>query len=129
MKISSCCIVLFALLTACVPEQISRTSDPDGPITWQATIPALEAVVLPVLRDFDPGLRNAFTRENGSTGLDVVARGLEDRDVLVLLVKRNETLSFVQVTQIGVLNLEPESFAARLEASILEACAKAFERY
>ena len=122
-------ILVLCVLVACVPDQISRTSDSDGPITWQASIPALEAVVLPVLRDFDPSLRNAFTRENGSTGLDVVARGLEDREVAVLLVKRSETLSFVQVTQIGVLKPEPESFAARLEQSILEACAKAFERY
>jgi hypothetical protein len=122
-------ILLLCLLISCVPDQISRSSDPDGPITWQASIPALEAVVMPILRDFDPSLRNAFTRENGSTGLDVVARGLEDRDVVVLLVKRSETLSFVQVTQIGVLKPEPESFAARLEKILLEACAKAFERY
>jgi hypothetical protein len=122
-------MLILCLLVSCVPDQISRTSDPDGPITWQASIPALEAVVMPVLRDFDPSLRNAFTRENGNTGLDVVARGLEDRDVVVLLVKRSENLSFVQVTQIGVLKLEPESFAAQLEQKILKACAKAFERY
>jgi hypothetical protein len=122
-------MLIFCLLVSCVPDQIERTSDPDGPITWKASVPALEAAVLPILRDFDPSLRNAFTRENGSTGLDIVARGLEDREVVVLLVKRSETLSFVQVTQIGVLKLEPESFAARLEQSILEACAKAFERY
>ena len=122
-------LILICLLMSCVPDQIERSSDPDGPITWQASIPALEAVVMPVLRDFDPSLRNAFTRENGSTGLDVVARGLEDRDVVVLLVKRSETLSFVDVTQIGVLKLEPESFAARLEQRLLETCAKAFERY
>jgi hypothetical protein len=122
-------LILLSLLVSCVPDQISRTSDPDEPITWQASIPALEAVVMPILRDFDPSLRNAFTRENGSTGLDVVARGLEDRDVIVLLVKRSETLSFVDVRQIGALKLEPESFAARLERTLLEACAKAFERY
>jgi hypothetical protein len=122
-------ILLLCLLVSCVPDQISRTSDPDDPITWKASVAALEQVVLPVLRDFDPSLRNAFTRENGSTGLDVMARGLEDRSVIVLLVKRSETLSFVQVTQIGALKPEPESFAARLEHSILEACAKAFERY
>jgi hypothetical protein len=122
-------LILLCLLASCVPDQVSRTSDPDDPITWQAPVAALEQIVLPVLRDFDPSLRNAFTRENGSTGLDVVARGLEDRDVVVLLVKRNETLSFVQVTQIGALKLEPKSFAAQLEQTLLEACAKAFERY
>lgn len=66
-------LILVCLLVSCIPDQISRNSDPDGPITWQASVAALEAVVMPVLRDFDPSLRNAFTRENGSTGLDVVA--------------------------------------------------------
>jgi hypothetical protein len=122
-------LMFLCLLLSCVPDQISRTSDPDDPITWRASVTALETVVIPVLRDFDPSLRNAFTRENGSTGLDVVARGLEDRSIIVLLVKRSDNLSFVQVTQIGVLKLGPESFAARLEQVILETCAKAFEQY
>jgi hypothetical protein len=122
-------LMFLCLLFSCVPDQISRTSDPDDPVTWQASVVALEAVVMPVLRDFDPSLRNAFVRENGSTGLDVVAQGLEDRGIIVLLVQRNDKLSFVQVTQTGVLKLVPESFAAQLEQVILEACSKVFERY
>jgi hypothetical protein len=119
--------ILIGLLLSCAPEQ-TRSPDPDDPITWRASVAALEAVVLPALREFDPSLQNAFTRENGSAGLDVVARGLEDRNVVVLLVERERDRSFVQVTQIGVLKLEPEGFAARLEQKILVACALAFER-
>jgi hypothetical protein len=115
------------LLVACVPEQ-TRSLDPDDSIMWRASVAALERVVMPVLHDFDPSLRNAYINDNGSASLDVTSRELDRQKITVSLVKLDDNLSSVQVTQIGMLKLEPGGFAARLERAILEACAKAFER-